>query len=113
MGPVKVRLASKVQSTKYKVQNTKYKAQSTKYKNTEDKTHLSPPMISRMPWLNSHECAATRCANLIVGNQLAFNSCAILSGFDDAGHKLDRSISRRRAEQLDCVIGSDRARRMI
>ena len=66
-----------------------------------------------MAGLDGHEGAATSGADFVVRDQLAFDDRFIFSRIDHPRDEFDWTIARRRAQELDRILGSDGAGRLV
>lgn len=74
---------------------------------------LLPSVVSRMSGLDRYKNSATRSTNFVVCDQLAFDRRARVGRVRNTRDEFDRTISRRRPQQLDRVFRGDRARRRV
>ena len=70
-------------------------------------------MIRGMARFDSDERAATSRANFVVRDQLAFDDRFIASRLNHTRDEFDGSIARRWAQELDRILSSDSARRLV
>src|SRR5216684_108218 len=73
----------------------------------------SPAMICWMTGLDRDKSAAASGCNFSVRDQLAFDNRAIAFHLNYAADQPQWTVRRRRAQQLDCIIGRHGAGRMI
>src|ERR1044072_7914569 len=66
-----------------------------------------------MSWLDGDEDAVTSGADFVMRDQLAFDNRFDVSRLDHARHEFNGTIARRRAQELDRILGCDCARRLV
>ena len=74
---------------------------------------ILPTVIRGMAGLDCDEGAATSGADFVVRDQLAFDDRFVASRLNYTRDEFHWTIARRRAQELDRVLSSDGARRLI
>ena len=70
-------------------------------------------MVRRVAFLHCDKGSTTSVANFSAGDELRFDSRAVIGGFDDAGFQCDNPVNWGGPQKLDVKIGGHRARCLI